>query len=663
MPLPLPRLDRRTFAELVAEGQALLPLYAPPWTDHNLHDPGITLLELLAAAVEVESFRLDRTPAATLRAFLRLVGVEVAPLQTARTVLSLAWGAGGVLALPAGLQVAANNGAAIFQTEAALNVSPARLVALLAGPPGALADVRAANAAAAGYAPLGPEPQADAALYLGFDRPLADEAVELALYVWAGPPAADEALRARLIAAWEEERADPCPPGLARDLPDWRAHYRARTVWEYYAAGGVWRPLDAVADETRGLTLSGPVRFRAPLDHAAGGPQATPFFLRCRLAAGGYECPPQIAAVALNPAPARHAAALPRERLGVSTGAAGQRAALAHSPVAPGSTALRVDPDAGHEEGWAEVLSWDHSGPHDRHYLLDPEQGLISFGDGRVGRVPPAGSVISVGYRLGGGPAGNLRAGSLTRLADSPHNAALLPGWAAVVADLRVSQPLAAHGGAAAERLSAAQGRAIDSLAAVERAVTLDDYEALALDTPGVPLARARALAGHHPDLPCFPAAGVVTVVVVPACPDPRPAPSAELLRAVARHLGRRRSLTTELHVIGPQFTTVRVSARLRAASPGAAAGLAERARAALDQLFHPLRGGPDGAGWPVGRDIYRAEVQALLQSLPGVAAVERLGLQGDGDSEPRCGNLPICRDSLVVSGRHQIEIAERSAP
>ena len=56
MPLPLPRLDSRTYDELVEEGRALLPLVAPHWTDHNAHDPGLTLLELFAWLIESDLY-------------------------------------------------------------------------------------------------------------------------------------------------------------------------------------------------------------------------------------------------------------------------------------------------------------------------------------------------------------------------------------------------------------------------------------------------------------------------------------------------------------------------------------------------------------------------------------------------------------------------------
>ena len=56
--IPVPNLDSIAFDALVEEGRALIPRYAPDWTDHNLHDPGITLLDLLAWIVDQQVYRI-----------------------------------------------------------------------------------------------------------------------------------------------------------------------------------------------------------------------------------------------------------------------------------------------------------------------------------------------------------------------------------------------------------------------------------------------------------------------------------------------------------------------------------------------------------------------------------------------------------------------------
>lgn len=669
MPLPLPRLDLRTFDQLEAEGRARIPRYAPEWTDHNLHDPGLTLLQLFAWLTEMNVYRLDRTPEAGYRAFLRLAGVELRPAQVAETALVFAQEPPGSVALPlpAGFQVGGAGVVPVFQTGKPLDVSPARLAAVTvaSAASGSMVERTAENGTPGQlYQPYGPRPAAGDALVLGFDRPLAGtvgQPAQVSLYVWAGEAAADRETRRCLIAEWEAARAlaaAACPTGVEPDLPDWRQHYSARTAWEYRTGADTWAPLEDVIDETRALTLGGPVRFTVPADHAAHEGR---YELRCRLLDGQFGCPPQIDGLALNAVVARHAADVEAEELlGASDGRAGQVFSLLQAPVVAGSVRLRVLADGG-EEIWGEVLFWDEVGPHDRAFVLTPEYGEVAFGDGRVGRVPEAGAEIRASYQVGGGLEGNVEAGHLTQPLTGGRNAALVPNWAAVQPVLRVAQPFPVSGGAPAETLTEAQGRALDELAARHRAVTLQDFEILARATPGVPVARARALADHHPALPCFPAPGNVTVVVVPDCPGPRPAPDPGFLRAVARYLERRRTLTTELHVVGPCYTPVAVHARLHAVPGADARRLSAQARQALDAFFHPLSGGPDGSGWPVGRDVYESEVMALLGALPGVAAVDQVGLQSEGDAEPRCGNLPICPDCLVASGQHQIRIVERS--
>ena len=49
MPLPEPNLDDLRFQQdLVDEARTRIIRYCPEWTDYNLSDPGITLIELFA---------------------------------------------------------------------------------------------------------------------------------------------------------------------------------------------------------------------------------------------------------------------------------------------------------------------------------------------------------------------------------------------------------------------------------------------------------------------------------------------------------------------------------------------------------------------------------------------------------------------------------------
>src|SRR5262250_3975190 len=95
MPLPAPNLDDRRFQDILNEAKRLIPRYCPEWTDHNLSDPGVTLIELPAWMTDIILYRLNRVPEKNYVAFLNLLGIKLRPPQAARALLtfSLAEGA------------------------------------------------------------------------------------------------------------------------------------------------------------------------------------------------------------------------------------------------------------------------------------------------------------------------------------------------------------------------------------------------------------------------------------------------------------------------------------------------------------------------------------------------------------------------------------------
>ena len=456
MPLPKPTLDNRSFDQLVAEGRALIPRLAPAWTDHNASDPGITLLELAAWLSEQNIFRFDRLSDEALRAFVRLVGIEPAAAGVAHTALSVVNGNAAGVALPVRLQLGDAAAAPRFETTQPLWASPAQLLRLWTGRPGALHEVTAAEAAGSGFDAFGKRPRRGHTLRLGFDRaldaPLAPEGTRLSLYLRTGRWRDDDATRDALLAEHAQQlAAQPahCPPP-----PDSRTHYRVRCVWEFSAAGGVWLPLQEVEDETRALSLSGFVRFAPPVGHAALVPGGE-FLLRCRIVAGRFECPPRLLHVEFNAVACEHALSIYDETLGAAHGYAGARFAFTQRPVVAGTVALVVDDGAGtlHTD-WQEAPDFDRAGAHERVFVLDAERGEIESGNGLRAEVLPAGHTLRASYRSGGGARGNLGAGTLAQVPPTALNLALMPALAALATPLQLRQPLDATGGAPREPLA-----------------------------------------------------------------------------------------------------------------------------------------------------------------------------------------------------------------
>jgi predicted phage baseplate assembly protein len=619
-----PRLDNRTFDQLVEEGRCLLPLLAPGWTDFNYHDPGITLIDLLAWLVETDIYRLDRISQAAYRAFLRLVGIEPQPARAAETILAMNLAStdpkAQPLTVPSGQPVKSVNSNITFTTEQPLQISPARLTAVLGGPLESLQNYTNANSTPGKvYPPLGLDPQVGDALYLGFDRPLEKQKIQL--YIWTDQPTADAETKQRLKWECQQMQADP-----QRDILDydWSQHYSVRTQWEFSDEGGVWLPLEDVEDETRALTLTGAVTFTAPsqkhVSHTLR--RQSLFFIRCRLVRGHYECPPQIQHIAINTVTAHHMVPYQEDeksKLG-GNGCASQVLKLKNPPVVPGTIKLQVKLAGSTDkqpvdQSWHEEQLWDRVGPHEKAYVLSPERDAVLFGDGRYGQALPDGTIVTATYESGGGTVGNVPAHTLEKIEPNTLN-------------IQIEQPFAALGGVEAETAEDAKGRAVAWLSELHRAVTLDDFVRISLAIPGVPVARAQALADYDPALPYLPALGSITVVVVPGCANAVPEPGPDMLCAVEQYLNRRRTVTTELHVVGPSFVAVAISATLHIGPEFETERVSAEAQSKLVAFLDPLYGGADGQGWPIGRDVYRSEVMALLNGISGVLYVDEVSLQ-----------------------------------
>ena len=177
MPLErdIPKLDDRTFEELVRELQLRIPRYAPEWTDYNDSDPGMTLLQLFAWLTETLQYRLNRVPERSYLKFLQLLGLELTPAAPALAHLTFLAkeNAPQVRPVPRGTRIQAppaNDGAPlIFETEAGLDLIrfPLKEVQVFDG--AAYSRLTAANQArGTSFRPLGWVPQDGSALYLGF---------------------------------------------------------------------------------------------------------------------------------------------------------------------------------------------------------------------------------------------------------------------------------------------------------------------------------------------------------------------------------------------------------------------------------------------------------------------------------------------------------------
>jgi predicted phage baseplate assembly protein len=339
MPLPLPSLDTRRFDDLVEEARVLVPRHAPGWTDHNLHDPGITLVELLAWLVELDIYRTDRITDRHRRAFLELLGVRPEPPRPARVPISFALRDGeGPLVIPGGTACATHgaDGATVpFATQTRLVAHPTQIAAVQTWDGRAYTDVTRLwhdrlPFPAFGERPSGFEaedPVDQPALLIGLDRPLIRRRPAALWLAFRGGGAATDELHAlsedtaadarrcrparpQASCGSEPEPAAPKPPALPI--------HALELAWEYFDAGS-WKAARA-QDPTRGFVLDGLVRLLLPatMDALNLGAIAAPlYYLRVRARAGTPDESPVVLDVAVNVveaaqrSPARTTFALP----------------------------------------------------------------------------------------------------------------------------------------------------------------------------------------------------------------------------------------------------------------------------------------------------------------------------------------------------------------
>jgi predicted phage baseplate assembly protein len=140
--------------------------------------------------------------------------------------------------------------------------------------------------------------------------------------------------------------------------------------------------------------------------------------------------------------------------------------------------------------------------------------------------------------------------------------------------------------------------------------------------------------------------------------------PPDAMLAAIAEHLDSRRPVGARLLVEPPFYQGVTVAARLVPRTSTSAARLRGEAEGALYRYLDPVRGGPEGAGWPFGRPVHSGEVFGVLQRLPGVELVEDVRMFPADPLTGRRGDqatrIELDRHALVFSHQHQIRVDER---
>ncbi|MFD9632134.1 putative baseplate assembly protein [Streptomyces violascens] len=646
MALPAPHLDDRRFQQFVDDAKRYIQQRCPEWSDHNVSDPGVTLIEAVAHMADQLVYRLNRVPEKNQLAFLDLLGVTLFPPSAARASVTFWLSAPQTepVLLPRGTEVATGRTeteeAVVFATEDDLTIVPCSLSHVLRQPTGsAPEDCSQDVLGGTDVSVFSPSPLPGDVLLFGLSAAL---------------PNCTAAVR--MESRVDGVGVDPRQPPL---------------VWEAWTADG-WTECEVAEDTTGGLNRPGEVVLHMPATHAVSRMgRLDAGWLRCRVveAAPGqpfYSVSPTVRSASAftigGTTRVSHAETVRDESLGDSEGVPGQRLMLANAPVVGGAR-LEISAGEGWEE-WEAVDDFASSGPFDRHFTLDAATGEIAFGpsvrqpDGTVrqfGAVPIKGAAIRASrYGTGGGRSGNVARGSIQVLRSSiPYIS-------------RVENREAARGGVDGETVEEAKTRAPIALRAQERAVTARDYEELARRA-APETARIACLAADAAES----GDNAVRVLVVPqAVPDrggrlrfEQLVPGDELLGRVTTFLDDRRPLGTRLAVGPPFYQGVTVVATLHSFRAAKADHVRDDALNALYSYLDPLTGGAHGTGWPFGRPLRAGEIFAALQRVPGVELVDEVLLHPADPLTGRRGDatdrIELSPSALLFPFDHRVRVIE----
>jgi hypothetical protein len=408
----------------------------------------------------------------------------------------------------------------------------------------------------------------------------------------------------------------------------------SKIIWEYLTKD-VWKELKILKDSTNAFSQSGAIEFIASTDWEKATKFGDGYWLRGRWKLGNYDISPKLIGAHLNAVEVIQAVSVRNEILGSSNGEVYQTFNFAKSPILPDpkiiikevekpsteeierfKEILRddviIDPETGEAIAlwirWHEVNNFLNSGRESRHYTLDHYKAAITFGDGKRGMIPPIGrdNIRSEVYHFCEGAKGNVGKDTITLL-ETPYS---------FVKSIGNSYP--AGGGADAETIEEAKLRGPWALKHRYRAVTREDFENLALEACGE-IAKAR----------CFAEDGKIKLIILPKGESGKLQPGIMLIQNVKKYLDERRLITTQLEVTGPGYVDISIEAEVvvEPQKVELIPKMKEKMETDLKKFFHPLRGGPAGDGWPMGRPIHISEIYYLLEGSEGVDYVKKVTL------------------------------------
>jgi hypothetical protein len=625
-------LDTIDFKELVELGRSMIPTVAPGWTDHNVHDPGIMLMELVAWLADAQVYSLARSSRGEREAYGHLLGLTLTSGRPAQGLVwpSTAdaapgtlppWAAGTVV--ERGTRVIGDRPKAPpFFAGQTIELSRASLTQVASRfANGTMRDwTRANSQQGATFLPFGENPAAGTRLELTVTGLLIGDAdtrapISIGFEIVSSSPA-------RANGDAPDDAVHSCAPvHLSVSLKE------AQLSWDVAVR----------TDTTGGLAHSGVLLL--DIDRELAGRTGT-FTLSIESAGGTFLLPPRLQRIALNVLPVIQREAVTNEEAPkFGTAMPDQVYTLARSglvhPLDTDNFKVFLPITSSTLEEWTRIDDVTAAGPDDAVYAVDLASGRIIFGNGINGRMPRAEADLRVEYVVTAGAQGNLPRGVLWTVTGVPAPFGL--------------NSEAMSGGTEPRDLARLRGDARRRVRQSRPIVTSADLQnaALALTDLGVqraqelmPTVGARRLGGAR-----------VLVAVGPHSTQSGTdtfEESAIWLGEIRRRLAPRLPLGQSLDVIGPRLETIHVAARLVALPQRHPDDVRTAVEQRLREKFAVTSNDPAIPVWPFGRDVTALMVKGWLRNVDGVGSVPdvvlKIGNAAEGSATAELGPISLPR-------------------
>ena len=306
---------------------------------------------------------------------------------------------------------------------------------------------------------------------------------------------------------------------------------------------------------------------------------------------------------------------------------------------------------------WVEKEDFYLSEQDDRHYTVDRMKGIVSFSDGRNGKIPSSGDgeTVRIRYTCGGGEDGNQPERAVSQMTRTL-------GYIN-----RVFNPCITAGGSSQETSEDAVRRSARALCHGDRAVTAWDYEALAMEASGDVL-----------KVKCFPNCneqgarepGSVTLVVLQRqFRNGRiyfDKVRAEVESYIRPRIGGNQEALRRFYVAEPRYLELRCRLELVVGNFNEVFDVRRRIQEKIEEFLDPITGNYDRQGWSIGRIPNEIQITNAIKGIPGIRYMNELRMSAfmkspQGWIEVDAESVELRRFAVALSGTHWIVITVES--